>query len=713
MVGRAGPHVISGVGFWAQQQYYNIFSVDSGPFIFRPIQRSLPEAWAYPPANAFQSWTWSYNLNLIGKDRLPVGEIIYDRPSEVPRPALSWAVNLLQNTLTPVTYPFTAFNQYDWPNPTPQPQPGQTWTWQYNLNLIGQDQLPIGDQRLDLAPIYPPYINDLRTWARSYNLNLIGRDRLPTGKQTYDLPIDQRPPWPTFLRSWEWRYNLNLIGKDQLPTGQQRYDLSPIWPPYINQLRTWSWSYNLNLIGQDRLPVGEQVWERPTLPIPPALTWLEGPQYELVAKPFAQYDWPNATPNYRIDQTWTWQYNLNLIGQDKLPTGQQTTDLPPRDFSRLLQTWMQLTNLALLTQPSTPQTTISQYFDRPQLPVPPARSWEWSYNLDLIGQDQLPFRQQDWPLTPRQGVPAELYTVINGVRFAIVKPFKQTDWPNPTPPARDPTLTSWAASYNKNLIGQDQLPAGAKSYDLAPRDYARILQTWIEQTNIALYTFQAGPLGVVFNKYDWPLTPAALPPALGWSWAYNLNLIGKDTLPKNQKDWPNPAGHTLPTLLQTWLSWRAQLFPAPQFPQGKQFFDRPQLRTDQPADQFFAWARYPIIPPPPIPTIGGSYRLLADHYLYGYYYKPNTIITEGKEVPIGWVPTLAVDPLDSLAVAAYYAAGPRNVDYGDLSTYTNMYKREFADVPVNSPITFWKQVPGTRTYQLMGLGIGNPPVGGM
>jgi hypothetical protein len=116
------------------------------------------------------------------------------------------------------------------------------------------------------------------------------------------------------------------------------------------------------------------------------------------------------------------------------------------------------------------------------------------------------------------------------------------------------------------------------------------------------------------------------------------------------------------------------------------------------------------VPSVALPT-GGTYRLLADHYLYGYYYKPNTVITEGTEVPSGWVPTLAVDPLNSRAITAFYGAGPRGVDYGDLSTYTNMYKREFADVPVSPPKIFWQQVLGTRTYRLVGTAL--PPVGGM
>src|SRR6516225_2047192 len=86
MPGTGGPRVIQGVGFWAQQQYYNIFSVDSGPFIFRPPIKGLPEQ-PYPP-NAFQSWTYSYNLNLIGQDRFPTGEQFWERP-QLPIPPLA------------------------------------------------------------------------------------------------------------------------------------------------------------------------------------------------------------------------------------------------------------------------------------------------------------------------------------------------------------------------------------------------------------------------------------------------------------------------------------------------------------------------------------------------------------------------------------------------------------------------------------------------
>src|SRR5215469_15599996 len=633
--GGTSGRAIRGVGFWAQQPYYNIFSVDSGPFIFRPPLKGLPEQ-PFPP-NAFQSWTYSYNLKLIGQDKFPTGEQFWElpqsqRPYELTR-LFTWQLGstVLQLTATsrnlnlvgvihdelppaysiykPIEQTWTAtynknlvgkdrlpvgdqitdlsprdhqrlstytwiqsttaltlpappvtnavfrgvwkslpeqpfrpdftwtetgnvytqitvrpFVQSDWPNPQQPYRVEQTWTWRYNLNLIGQDRLPAGEQSYALAPsqVAPDQIQ-LRAWQWSYNLNLIGRDRMTVGDQVYDLAPSQKPPEQVQLHSWTYSYNLNLRGKDLLPSGEQISDLPPRDP---REPRAWSWSYNQNLIAQDKLPVGAEIWERPTLPIAPALTWIQTVSYEEIAKPFYQTDWPNSTAPYRIEQTWTWQYNLNLIGQDRLPAGEQTTELPPRDFSRLFQIWIQQTNLALLTTPPTllPRKGITDW----PVPVAPPRldqTWTASYNLNLIGQDQLPIRQQHWPLTPEAERAIQLRSWIDTVKFALVKPFNQQDWPNPTPPARDPTLTTWAASYNKNLIGQDALPFRQQDWP-NPIPPAAV-KDWIQQTNLALLSVVPRP----FFQTDWPnpTQPSRLDQT--WTWTYNKNLIGKDQLP--------------------------------------------------------------------------------------------------------------------------------------------------------------------------------------
>jgi hypothetical protein len=672
-IGRSGPHGATGVGFLAQQKYYNIFSVDSGPFIFRPPLKGLPEQ-PYPP-NAFQSWTYSYNLNLIGKDRFPTGEQFWERPTlPIPPPALTWTgtfppmmpfpTNIIFRLYwrglpeQPVQQPIlqSAFQAYPplytvvtaLPVPlakqaydTPA-QPGridQTWAWSYNINLIGQDRLPVGEQREEL-PVsqIPPDQIQLRSWQWWYNLSLIGRDRMLAGKQVWELAPSQRPPEQVQLHSWTWSYNLNLVGKDQLPTGQQRYDLSPIWPPYINDLRTWAWRYNLNLIGRDRFPTGEQVWERPTLPIPPAQTWLEGPQYELIAKPFLQTDWPLPTPAYRLEQTWVRGYILSLIGQDQLPFRQLDWPLP-QVARQPAQTWTDPSKI-WLTAPVL-SLTISQYWDRPQLPIPPARSWEWSYNLNLIGQDRLPVGEQVSELPPRDF--ARLFqTWISSVNAALVvtppvldilKP--QRDWPIPRGAEPD-WRRSWEFSYNRNLIGQDQLPFRQQDWPLTravdragewiqqtalvltaaptfiirqsdwpvPQQPAQAVQTWINTIALAL-------IAKPFSQTDWPNpTPFARDPTLvSITASYNRNLIGQDRLPNRQQDWPLSSAHILSQIpLQVMVAGKPFFLVPPQpLPPGVQFHGILYDRFIDPARGAadIAWPawRWPQITPPPVSAV--------------------------------------------------------------------------------------------------------------
>jgi hypothetical protein len=651
-IGRSGPHGATGIGFLAQQKYYNIFSVDSGPFIFRAPLKGLPEQ-PYP-ANAFQSWTYSYNLNLIGQDRFPTGEQFWERPPLGPVPAenlktwtwrqvgmlgkdqipvgeiitdlpprdyqrlqdlRAWlqASTALQLTPPPVLnfvfrpywrglpdQPPTPLSQQSafqsWPvlytaalptlpvplakQVTDLPQQPyrieQTWTFTYNKNLIGQDAMLVGEQVFALAPsqVQPDQIQ-LRAWSWSYNLSLIGKDRLPAGEQIWELAPGQKPSEQVQLHSWTFSYNLNLRGKDQLPIGETVSDLPPRDP---REVRAWSWSYNLNLIGQDKLPIGAELYDRPQLPIPPALTWIQTVAYEEVAKPFAQYDWPNPTAPYRIEQTWSWQYNLNLIGQDKFPAGEQTTELPPRDFARILQTWIQQTNLALLTQPPVLNVTIAKYFDRPTLPIPPAQSWEWSYNKNLIGQDQLPIRQSDWP---NPIPPATLRDWIAQTNLALLTqppallPYKRTLYELP-PAGPQQAAPSWTWQYNLNLIGQDAMIKSAQVTDLAPiyPPYINQLRTWVWWYSLELI----GQDELPFRQTDWPLTPAAqravdlgtwidrtkfllaqlYKPFAQYDWpnptapfrdptlatvarGYNLDLLGQDSLPNRQQDWPNPT----------------------------------------------------------------------------------------------------------------------------------------------------------------------------
>ena len=106
------------------------------------------------------------------------------------------------------------------------------------------------------------------------------------------------------------------------------------------------------------------------------------------------------------------------------------------------------------------------------------------------------------------------------------------------------------------------------------------------------------------------------------------------------------------------------------------------------------------------PASLGQYRLLKAHYLVSGWFDVDTIVTEGREIPFGWVPTLGVDPLNATAVQNFWNVGPRSY-----ATYEDVNEFENATKSKSMPVTYWKQVSGTKTYVLTGLGTGFPPKG--
>jgi hypothetical protein len=115
----------------------------------------------------------------------------------------------------------------------------------------------------------------------------------------------------------------------------------------------------------------------------------------------------------------------------------------------------------------------------------------------------------------------------------------------------------------------------------------------------------------------------------------------------------------------------------------------------------------------------GTYRLRAPHYLRNglgntVYQNQGYVVNEGVDVPIGWIPTLAVDPLNSPAVTSYYNAGPRGNSFEDLNLRTGGFPGLPPGAPPSAyfmPVTYWKASIG-NTWVLTGLGAGLPPTGG-
>src|SRR5262249_4018833 len=123
----------------------------------------------------------------------------------------------------------------------------------------------------------------------------------------------------------------------------------------------------------------------------------------------------------------------------------------------------------------------------------PYRSWTYSRNPGLIGQDVLPPRQLDWP------VPASF----------------EPDW-----------RRSWTYSFSPNLVGKDKLPPRQLDWPLQPTgpepDFRR---SWTYSRNPGL----AGKDVLPPRQLDWPLPVAPEPDwRRSWTWRSDLNLIGKD-----------------------------------------------------------------------------------------------------------------------------------------------------------------------------------------
>jgi hypothetical protein len=91
--------------------------------------------------------------------------------------------------------------------------------------------------------------------------------------------------------------------------------------------------------------------------------------------------------------------------------------------------------------------------------------------------------------------------------------------------------------------------------------------------------------------------------------------------------------------------------------------------------------------------MAAQYRLLRPHYFTSYY-AVGTVINAGVDVPSNWVPTLAVDPLNTAAVTAFYAAGPRDNCNEDLNYWSA--------APSTQPTTYWYMSNGS--WLLSGLG---------
>lgn len=655
----------------------------------------------------------------------------------------------------------------EWPLTPGPPRLDQTWTWR-QVHMLGQDRVP-GQQIFDLPQRGPPRLPFYGTEWRQ--VGMLGRDQLPPGKQVFDLPVRAAKP---IEQTWVWT-QVDMLGLDQLPFGDQSYDrqmlpprgagqtwvlnllqttLVPVvvttlpfnqydWPlPRISARidQTWVWNQT-PMFGQDVLPENQYDWPLPRAPYRIEQTWIwrqvgmlgqdvlpknqfdwpvpqrpswyrsaeAGPLPNLVVVqyPFNQYDWPLTRTPGRIDETWTWR-QVGMLGQDQLPVGDQSYDLTPKSPPRLPYYGTEWRQVGMLGQDRLPTgDQITDLTSHRYIPFRLEQTWTWR-QVGMLGKDQLPTGQQVYDLTPKPAPRSPYY----GTEWRQVGMLGQDrmlvgdqiyDLPVRAP-LRPIDLYTWIQSVNLALNFQPQFPIGRQVFDLPIRALRLSVYDWIQTVNLAL-TVPPGQFPL--NQYDWPLPRAPQQPALSWTWR-QTGMLGKDILPHNQFDWPLPnRGPLRASDLRTWVDkTRIQSIT----------IVKPFSQTDWPLpsrgpaqfDRSFTF-KLPSLPPTPI---GASYFLLQPHYVNDALLPAWTIVTEGREVPFGWIPTLMVDPLNTQAVAAFYAAGPRRGYQGpgyDWQGYQFLDSRRAA--AIQSPATHWTEVsPGM--FKLTGLGSSFPPVGG-
>lgn len=434
--------------------WYNLNLIGKDALVPGKIYTELPKGPLYHIQ--FRTWTWQYNANLIGKDELPVGEIVVDRPTLTPKLLQTWIQSInLALTVAPVA----PFNQEDWPLPRAALRATDLSTWLQSTKLLLP--VPFNESDWPLTPAPSPLS---KSYATFFNPNLIGQDAMTVGKIITDRLVIP----PVLFQTWINTVSLALTAPEAgSPFNQEDWPLTPAagrasdlrtwidqtklllavpfkqtdWPnpaPKLRQALSYTASFPLVLIGQDAMVPGKPLTDLPPQPVGREVqlrTWIQTTDiayFVIEPLPFNQYNWPINTGPKQPTQIFTFAFNKNLHGQDRLPFRQQHWPLPAQRARQPdLITWIDRAKSYL--QPPHRQRDWSLPVRR----INPSLSYIATFPRTLVGADRLPFRQQDWPI-PRDPRRVSSYTLPTAIWLyyqTVNLPFNQYSWPLPRQPA--------------------------------------------------------------------------------------------------------------------------------------------------------------------------------------------------------------------------------------------------------------------------------------
>jgi hypothetical protein len=217
-------------------------------------------------------------------------------------------------------------------------------------------------------------------------------------------------------------------------------------------------------------------------------------------------------------------------------------------------------------------------------------------------------------------------------------------------------------------------------------------RTWIQSASLGLRTPITGPLGVVANKYDWPVPSGRPFPVENRFFTESLTyIIGKDLLPNRQQDWPVPKGRQNPTENLTYTENVLYIRGSDRFfgLAGKPQFDWPNPRGREHANSLRTWTQSlntTTLPPPIVGPLGilffqtdwpvpkgrefpNENRTYLENltYIIGKDALPNRQqdwpVPKGREFPVvlrGWSENLTrLIGLDSLKIRQFDWPNPR------------------------------------------------------
>jgi hypothetical protein len=446
-------------------------------------------------------------------------------------------------------------------------EPGVNLTVWLDFNL--QQNAPVG-QSTDTTELPPRSAARARDYSFSTSVfgDLIGTDAMNAGVQSDDLP----PRGPARTRDYSFSEALfaPLIGADALATGEQSTDL-PV-PTARPRQRDYTWLQTLELPVFAELPYGAISQDLPSRGAPRSRDY----SYEwtlfgdligqdAMASGEQSTELPPPAARRECDYTWTQSFALPVFGE--LPYGQSQQDLPAKAPRRNAPAFEPGFNYTLALDFAAQQVPpIGQSTAETELAprtYARARDYTWldQYKLELIGQDATTVGEQSFALpTPR--APRSVW-FDQGTNFTValdfvaqqIPPAGQTTGRTELPPraysrSRDYTFLHLA---DEQLIGQDAMAVGDQSFALPPARPPRLV--WFDPGQNFALTLASSVAPVGAQSIDLPQKAAARARDYTLTDRYKPTLIGQDALPTGESTYAtdNPPRGPARARDYTWL----------------------------------------------------------------------------------------------------------------------------------------------------------------